>query len=692
MNKLQNYTNGEWVNGEGDGQLLYNAVTGEPIAAASTKGLDFKAMLEYGRSVGNTSLRTMTFHQRGNMLKALALHLRNHLAGFYRISYQTGATKADSWVDIEGGIGNLFANASLRRKFPDELFCIDGESHNLSKQNTFMGTHILTPKEGVAVHINAFNFPVWGMLEKIAVNLLAGMPAIVKPATVTAYLTEAVVKEIIASKILPEGALQLLCGSAGDLLDHVNSQDVVTFTGSASTGLLLKSNKNILANNVPFTMEADSLNCIVLGHDVQPGMPEWEVFVKEVRREMTLKAGQRCTGIRRIFVPENKMEDMWKAIAAALSQTTIGNPLNEKVRMGSLAGETQRQEVKAQVQKLLASSQIVYGSLDSVEVIDADAGKGAFISPVLLMNDKPFATKEVHEVEAFGPVSTIMPYKHADDAVALSKLGKGSLVTTIVTANEKIARHYVIGAATHHGRILVLNNECAKESTGHGSPLPLLVHGGPGRAGGGEEMGGIRGVKHYLQRTALQGSPTMITGITNVYQPNAKGKDPGKHPFRKYFEELQVGDQLMTDKRIISSEDIDRFADLSGDHFYAHIKTTDFNGTMFEQQVAHGYLIMSIAAGLFVDSYAKNPVLLNYGIDELRFTKPVYPGAEIQIRFTCKEKLPNDKRVVEKPEDMKRGDDIDKGIVKWLVEMLDGTDEPVVGVATILTMVAKKKQ
>lgn len=692
MNKLQNYINGKWVSGDGDGQLLFNAVTGEPVAAASTQGLDFKAMLEYGRKVGNRSLRTMTFHQRGNMLKALALHLRNHLDKFYAISYQTGATKADSWVDIEGGIGNLFANASLRRKFPDEVFCIDGESHNLSKQNTFMGTHILTPKEGVAVHINAFNFPVWGMLEKIAVNLLAGMPAIVKPATVTSYLTEAVVREIIASNILPEGALQLICGSAGDILDHVTSQDVVTFTGSASTGLLLKSNKNILANNVPFTMEADSLNCIVLGNDVEPGMPEWDVFVKEVRREMTLKAGQRCTGIRRIFVPENKTEEMWKAIAAALSQTTIGNPLNEKVRMGSLAGETQREEVKAQVQKLLASSQIVYGSLDSVEVIDADAGKGAFMSPVLLMNDKPFVTKEVHEVEAFGPVSTIMPYKNADDTIALSKLGKGSLVTTIVTADEKIARHYVIGAATHHGRILVLNNECAKESTGHGSPLPLLVHGGPGRAGGGEEMGGIRGVKHYLQRTALQGSPTMITGITNVYHPNAKGKDPGKHPFQKYFEELQVGDQLLTDKRMISSEDIDRFAGLSGDHFYAHIKTTDFNGTMFEQQVAHGYLIMSIAAGLFVDSYKKNPVLLNYGIDELRFTKPVYPGAEIHIRFTCKEKLPNDKRVVEKPEDMKRGDDIDKGIVKWLVEMLDGTDEPVVGVATILTMVAKKNQ
>ena len=691
MTKLENYISGHWINGGGEGQNLYNAVTGEVIATASTKGLDFKSVLEYGRKVGNPALRKMTFHARGNMLKALALHLRNHLPKFYEISYKTGATKADSWVDIEGGIGNLFANASLRRKFPDEVFCIDGESHNFGTNNTFMGTHILVPKEGVAVHINAFNFPVWGMLEKIAVNLLAGMPAVVKPATVTSYLTEAVVKEIIASKILPEGALQLLCGSAGDLLNHVNSQDVVTFTGSASTGLLLKSNENILRENVPFNLEADSLNCIVLGDDVTPDKPEWDIFVKEVRKEMTLKAGQRCTGIRRIFVPENKMEDMWKAIATSLSQTVIGNPLNEKVRMGSLAGETQRKEVKEQVQKLLASSQLIYGSLDSVNVVDADANKGAFMSPLLLMNEKPFVTKEVHDVEAFGPVSTIMPYKTTDEAIALSKMGKGSLVTTIVTADYKTAKQYVIGAATHHGRILVLNNECAKENTGHGSPLPLLVHGGPGRAGGGEEMGGIRGVKHYLQRTALQGSPTTITEITNVYQPHAKGKDPGKHPFKKYFEELQIGDQIITEKRVITSEDIDAFADLSGDHFYAHIKTTDFTGTMFERQVAHGYLIMSIAAGLFVDDYEINPVLLNYGIDELRFTKPVYPGAEIHIRFTCKEKLPNDKRIVEKPEDFKRGDDIDKGIVKWLVEMIDETNE-VTGVATILTMVKKKEQ
>ena len=687
--KLANYINGSWVNGDGDGQQLFNAVTGEPITSATTKGLDFKQILEYGRTVGNPALRKMTFHQRGNMLKALALHLGKHLDKFYPVSYQTGATKADSWVDIEGGIGNLFANASLRRKFPNEVFCIDGDSHNLSKNNTFMGTHILVPKEGVVVHINAFNFPVWGMLEKIAVNLLAGMPAVVKPATVTSYLTEAVVKEIIASNILPEGALQLICGSAGDILDHVRSQDVVTFTGSASTGLLLKSNPNILRENVPFNMEADSLNCIVLGENVTPGIPEWDIFIKEIRKEMTLKAGQRCTGIRRIFVPANKLEDVWKALTTSLSQTVIGNPLNEKVRMGSLAGQSQREEVRTQVGKLLASSQIIYGSLDSVSVVDADAEKGAFMSPVLLMNEKPFAAKEAHEVEAFGPVSTIMPYTNLDEAIALSKLGKGSLCSTIVTADHKEARQYVIGAATHHGRILVLNNECAKESTGHGSPLPLLVHGGPGRAGGGEEMGGLRGVKHYLQRTALQGSPTTITAVTNVYQQYAEGKNPGKHPFKKYFEELQIGDQVITEKRLITSEDIDRFADLSGDHFYAHIKSTDFTGTMFEQQVAHGYFIMSLAAGLFVDGYEKNPVLLNYGIDELRFTKPVYPGAEIHIRFTCKEKLPNDKRIVEKPEDFKRGDDIEKGIVKWLVEMIDETGE-ITGLATILTMVARK--
>jgi oxepin-CoA hydrolase/3-oxo-5,6-dehydrosuberyl-CoA semialdehyde dehydrogenase len=680
MDKLQNYILGSWITGDGDGQTLFNAVNGQAITTASTKGIDFAIVLDYARSNGH-ALRKMTFHERGLMLKALALHLRNFLPEFYNISYQTGATKADSWVDIEGGIGNLFAYASLRRKFSDEPYCLDGEYHPLSKNNTFMGHHLLVPKEGVAIHINAFNFPVWGMLEKIAVNLLAGVPAVVKPATVTSFLTEAVVKRIIESNILPKGALQLLCGSAGDLLDHVTNQDVVTFTGSASTGLMLKSSKQILQESVPFTMEADSLNCIVLGDDVTPDMPEWDIFIKEVRKEMTTKCGQKCTAIRRIFVPENKLEDVQIALGKALAQTTIGNPLNEKVRMGSLAGQLQKEEVKIQVQKLLASSQIIYGSLDSVEVIDADANKGAFISPILLLNQNPFDSTAVHEVEAFGPVSTLMPYSNMDEAIALAKLGKGSLVSSIVTASPKLAKQYVLGAGTYHGRILILNNECAKESTGHGSPLPLLVHGGPGRAGGGEEMGGIRGVKHYMQRVAIQGSPSMITAVSNVYQPGAKGNDDGIHPFSKYFEELTIGDQLITEKRLITSEDIDRFADLSGDHFYAHIKDSDFTGTMFEKQVAHGYFIMSAAAGLFVDSYKKNPVLLNYGIDELRFTKPVYPGAEIYIKFTCKEKL---------RQEQKEATDIPKGIVKWLVEMFDETDE-LIGVATILTMVAMKQ-
>lgn len=680
MTKLENYIEGKWITGDGDEQVLHNAVTGEEVAIASTKGLDFAAALDHGRKVGNPALRKMSFHDRGRMLKALALYLNEKKEKFYQVSYKTGATKADSWIDIEGGFGNLFSNASLRRKFPDLPYCTDGEPVALSKGGSFMGHHILVPKEGVAIHINAFNFPVWGMLEKCAVNWLAGVPAIVKPATITSYLTEAVVKEIIASGILPEGTLQLICGSAGDLLDHVASQDIITFTGSKSTGLKLRSHPKVLSESVPFNMEADSLNAIVLGEDINPSMPEWDIFIKEVRKEMTVKAGQKCTAIRRIFVPENKMEDVWQAIASSLKQTTIGNPLNEKVRMGSLAGESQRNEVKHQLQKLLASSQIVYGSLDSVEVIDADAKKGAFISPILLKNEKPFSSNEVHDVEVFGPVSTVMPYKNLNEAIELSKKGKGSLCSTIVTADNNVAIEYVINAGTHHGRILVLNAESAKESTGHGSPLPMLVHGGPGRAGGGEEMGGVRGVKHYMQRVAIQGSPTSITAITKTYHQNAKGINDNIHPFKKYFEELQIGDQIITEKRLITSEDIDRFADLSGDHFYAHLKETDFTDTMFDKQVAHGYFIISAAAGLFVDSYEKNPVLLNYGIDELRFTKPVYPGAEIHIRFTCKEKTPQDK---------KEETDIPKGIVKWLVEMIDETNEQV-GIATILTMVKRK--
>jgi oxepin-CoA hydrolase/3-oxo-5,6-dehydrosuberyl-CoA semialdehyde dehydrogenase len=679
MPKLGNYITGHWISGDGEGQPLFNAATGDTIAHASTKGLDFAAILDYARTTGNPALRKMTFPQRGLMLRALALHLREHLETFYNVSYLTGATRTDSWIDLEGGIGNLFSYASLRRKFPDETFCLDGEGLSLGKGGTFMGQHILVPKEGVAIHINAFNFPVWGMLEKIAVNLLAGVPAVVKPATVTSFLTEAVVREIIASGILPPGALQLICGSAGSLLDHVTSQDVITFTGSASTGMQLKAHPRILAENTPFNMEADSLNCLVLGEDVEPGMPEWDLFVKELRKEMTVKAGQKCTAVRRIFVPENKLDDARKAIIKAIAQTTIGNPQNDKVRMGPLAGQTQREEVRAQVSKLLASSQLIYGSLDSVELIDGDASRGAFLSPLLLLNEKPFAAEEPHSIEAFGPVSTLMPYKDIDSAIALSRKGKGSLCSSIVTADPGMARTYTLGAATHHGRILILNNECAKESTGHGSPLPLLVHGGPGRAGGGEEMGGIRGVKHYMQRVAVQGSPTMITHLTHTYQPHAKQALDEKHPFRKYFEELQIGDTVITHKRTVTEADIVNFANVSWDHFYAHTDHTSIAGTLFEKPVAHGYFILSAAAGLFVDP-GKGPVMLNYGLEECRFLKPVYAGTTIGVKLTCKEKIAQEKREEK---------DIPRGIVKWYVDVYDDTGESV-AIATILTMVERK--
>ena len=679
MPKLGNYITGRWITGDGQGQPLFNAYNGETLAYASTKGLDFAAILDYARRTGNPALRRMTFPERGRMLRALALHLRQHLDEFYRISFLTGATRSDSWIDIEGGIGNLFSYASLRRRFPDESFCLDGEGQLLGKAGTFMGQHILVPKEGTAIHINAFNFPVWGMLEKIAVNLLAGMPAVVKPATVTSFLTEAVVRRIAGSGILPDGALQLICGSAGDLLDHVNSQDVITFTGSASTGMMLKSNPRILAENTPFNMEADSLNCLVLGEDVVPGMPEWDLFIKELRKEMTVKAGQKCTAVRRIFVPQNRLEEARKALIQALSQTPIGNPENEKVRMGPLAGQSQREEVRAQVSRLLASSQLIYGSLDSVALIDGDSGKGAFLSPLLLLNERPFESEEPHTIEAFGPVSTLMPYSDTDAVIALSKKGKGSLCSSIVTADPRIARRYVLGAATHHGRILILNNECAKESTGHGSPLPSLVHGGPGRAGGGEEMGGIRGVKHYMQRVAVQGSPTMITALTDTWQPNARTTVDEKHPFRKYFEELQIGDTVVTHKRTVTEADISNFANLSWDHFYAHTDHTSLEGTIFERPVAHGYFVLSAAAGLFVDA-GKGPVMLNYGLEECRFLKPVYAGTTIGVRLTCKEKIPQEK---------KEENDTPRGIVKWYVDVYDQTGESV-AVATILTMVRRQ--
>lgn len=681
MNTLKNYACGQWLAGAEIGQELLNAITGETIATASSKGLDFGQMCDYARRVGGPKLRKMTFQERGLMLKALASHLLSKKEEFYKISWATGATRIDSWVDIEGGIGNLFTYASLRRQFPNETYCYDGDVARLSKNNTFIGHHICVPKEGVAIHINAFNFPVWGMLEKVAVNWLAGVPAIVKPATVTSFLTEAVVKEIIASKILPEGALQLICGSANGILDHVMNQDVVTFTGSASTGKMLKAHPRLLQESVPFNMEADSLNCCVLGTDVTTEMPEFDIFIKEIAREITTKAGQKCTAVRRIIVPEKMIEVVHIALGKRLAQNIIGDPNVEGVRMGSLAGQAQLKEVKEKVELLSKTQKIIIGDFEKFEVRGADKQKGAFMPPIIFLNEKPFTNTDCHNLEAFGPVSTLMPYKTIDEAIELSKMGKGSLVSSIITADDRIARMYTIGAACMHGRILVLNSECAKESTGHGSPMPMLVHGGPGRAGGGEEMGGKRGVFHYLQRTAIQGTPTTITHILNQYQHGAKQIEKDIHPFRQYFEDLEIGETLITAKHTVTEADVVNFANVSGDHFYAHTDVTSLDGTIFTGRVAHGYYILSKAAGLFVNA-KKGPVLLNYGIDECRFTKPVYMGSTIGVRFTCKEKIVQEK---------KNAEDIAKGIVKWLVDVYDETGETV-ALATILTMVKLKNQ
>ena len=511
MNRLKNYVRGKWVEGEGDGKPLYNAITGEQFSTASSQGLDFASMMDYARKVGGPALRKMTFQERGLMLKALALHLMGVKDKFYKLSAVTGATKIDSWIDIEGGIGNLFANASLRRQFPDETFYVDGEYAPLSKGGSFIGHHIMVPKEGVAIHINAFNFPIWGMLEKIAVNFMAGVPAIVKPATITSYLTELMVQEIVSSGILPEGALQLICGSANGILDHVTNQDVVTFTGSASTGKMLKSHSRLIEEAVPFNMEADSLNASVLGTDAVPGTTEFELFIKEVQREMTVKAGQKCTAIRRIIVPENMVEDVQIALGQRLAKTVVGNPSVEGVRMGALAGQEQKEEVKEKVTQLAKTQEIVYGDLENFEVTGADKNKGAFLSPILFLNKHPFKNVDCHNIEAFGPVSTIIPYKDLNEAIELAKMGKGSLVCSIVTADNHIAKEFVLGAASMHGRILVLNADCAKESTGHGSPLPQLVHGGPGRAGGAQVRRQSMQVEISMTRSATMHSRPIET-------------------------------------------------------------------------------------------------------------------------------------------------------------------------------------
>lgn len=680
MKKLHNYVTGQWIQGKGEGVPMHDAITGEVIALSDTEGLDFGEILHYGRTKGGEVLRKMTFQERGNMLKSLALHLVKKKTDFYEISYRTGATKVDSWIDIEGGFGNLFANASLRKLFPNQSYHVEGDPIDLSRGGSFMAHHIMVPKRGVAVHINAFNFPVWGMLEKCAVNWMAGVPAVVKPATNTSFLTEAVVREIIASGILPEGALQLITGSARTILDTVESQDVVTFTGSASTGRMLKAHPRIIEEAVPFTMEADSLNASILGEDAIPGTPEFDLFIKEVRNEMTVKCGQKCTAIRRVIVPENLVEDVQIALGKALSKVTIGDPRLKEVRMGSLVSLDQVQEVRERVQKLSKTASIVYGDLDKIDVIGADAKKGAFLAPIVLREDNPFKNLSVHETEAFGPVCTIMPYKNLDEAITLAQMGKGSLVSSIATNNDKIAKDYVVNAASHHGRILVINRESAKESTGHGSPLPSLVHGGPGRAGGGEEMGGMRGIKHYLQRTAIQGSPTTLTEITGIYQANADYKEADKHPFAYHWEDIKPGMSLKTHKRTLTDSDIISFANLTWDHFYAHTDITSLDGSIFKKRTAHGYFIIAAAAGLFVYPN-KGPVAANYGLEDCRFLRPLYHNDTIHVRLTCKQKVDRDVASAEHP----------SGIVKWFVEVFDAEDE-LVAVATILTMVQKKQE
>ena len=681
MFQVKNYVLGQWVSGEGSEMNVYNALTGDKIGEVSSAGLDFNEILQYGRSIGGQKLRKMTFQERGRMLKALALYLMERKDSYYAISHLTGATKVDSWIDIEGGIGNLFANASLRRQFPDLPYYVDGVAAPLSKGGTFIGHHIMVPKQGVAVHINAFNFPIWGMLEKIAVNLMAGVPAVVKPSEYTSFVTEAVVKDIIASGILPEGSLQLVSGLGRGILDHVDLEDTVTFTGSAHTGKVLKALPQFSQKSIPFNLEADSLNATVLGKHAVPGTPEFDLFIKETVKEITIKAGQKCTAVRRILVPDNLLDDVQKQIAARLASTKIGDPSMEGVRMGALATQTQVERVRENVLKLAQTQEIVYGNPQSVDVIGDNCVGGAFFSPILFVNNDPFHKTDVHEIEAFGPVSTIMPYKNIDDAIELARMGKGSLVSSIVTPDNQEATEYVVGAASMHGRILVLNSECAKESTGHGSPMPLLTHGGPGRAGGGEEMGGKRGVLHYLQRTAIQGHPTTITAITQQFQVGAAMPEANPHVFRKHFEELVIGETVFTHKHTVSDADIVNFANVSGDNFYAHMDATSLEGTIFERRVAHGYFVLSKAAGLFVDP-KKGPVLLNYGIEEARFTKPVYPGATIGVRFTVKEKIDQEKR---------SEDDIAKGIVKFLVDVYDETGETV-AIATILTMVRKIDQ
>jgi oxepin-CoA hydrolase/3-oxo-5,6-dehydrosuberyl-CoA semialdehyde dehydrogenase len=676
---LQSFIAGRWLGTQG-AQVLRSAVNGRPIASTHVEAIDFGEAVAYARSVGLPALMALDFQQRAAMLKALAKYLNEHKEQLYAISAHTGATRADSWVDIEGGSGTLFAYSGVgTNELPSGNLVHEGPAMTLGKKGGFAGTHILVPRGGLAVHINAFNFPIWGLLEKFAPSFLAGMPCIGKPATATSYLTEAAVRLIDQSGILPKGALQLVIGGTGDLLDRLIGSDVVTFTGSADTAAKLRVHPNIVHHSIPFNAEADSLNCAILADDVTPDDEEFDLFVKEVAREMTVKAGQKCTAIRRAIVPRRHLDAVAEKLRARLAKTVVGDPANDTVRMGALASHAQQSDVAERVAMLLQDAEQVFGARDGFSPVGDGVNEGAFFSPTLLLSRHPLTHDAVHDVEAFGPVSTLMPYEGIDEAIALAARGKGSLVGTLVTRDPKIAARVIPVAAALHGRLLILDREAAAESTGHGSPLPVLKHGGPGRAGGGEELGGVRAVKHYLQRAALQGSPTMLAAVTGEHIRGAKVNESEVHPFRRWYEDLNIGDSLLTHRRTVGEADIVAFGGISGDYFYMHFDEIAAKASPFGKRIAHGYFVLSAAAGLFV-SPAPGPVLANYGLDTLRFVKPVGIGDTIRARLTCKRKTDRQK---------KDANGVGQGVVAWDVEVTNQLDE-LVASYDILTLVAKR--
>ena len=664
---LLNYARDDWYGAAGGLADVRSAISGEVIATTGSAGLDFREMLDHARTVGGPALRRLTFHDRAHMLKALAQAIMARKEELYELSYETGATRTDGWIDIEGGAGTLFSFSSKgRRELPNQRILVDGAMEPLSKTGSFVGQHVYTPLQGVAVHINAFNFPVWGMLEKLGPTLLAGVPAIVKPASATGYLAEHAFRIMIEADILPPGALQLIMGGVGDLFDHLTLQDVVSFTGSAATAMKLQTHPVIARESVRFIAERDSLNASILGPDAEPGTPEFDLFVKEVAREMTVKAGQKCTAIRRAMAPARHLDAVQQALSERLSKVRIGNPRDEGVNMGALASIEQLRSVREAVGELSRSARIVHGDPDASPV----EGSGAFLAPILLRSDDPWGSPAIHDVEPFGPVSTIMPYDGLDDAIGLANRGMGSLALSLFTFDPAVAEEFVLGAGAYHGRMLILDRTSAKESTGHGSPLPVLVHGGPGRAGGGEEMGGVRGVTHYMQRTALQGSPAVLSSIVHQWLPGAAKDEATVHPFRKRISELEVGETLSTASRTVTLEDIEHFAEFTGDKFYAHMDEEAAKASpIFEGRVAHGYLILSFAAGLFVEP-APGPVLANTGLENLRFLTPLYPGDAMRVTLTVKSKSVRNEEM---------------GEVRWAVFVYNQKDE-VVASYDLLTM------